>query len=90
MVGMDDTEPKKPADIMGKLSKGVIITVMKEAGIPWALALGNVKGRECTGTVKELYQQYAASGWQEIDGMADSVDEISGWILSRYQQIAVT
>ena len=49
-----------------------------------------LKGRECTGTVKELYQQYVASGWQEIDGMVDSVDEISGWILSGYQQITVT
>lgn len=31
---MDDAKPKKPVDIVGKLPKGVIITVMEEAGIP--------------------------------------------------------
>lgn len=42
MVGMDDAEPKKLVDIVGKLPKGVTITVMGEARIPRALALGSV------------------------------------------------
>jgi hypothetical protein len=44
---MDDTEPKKFVDIMGKLPKGMIITVMEEAGIPKAKALGSVKDIFC-------------------------------------------
>lgn len=43
MVGMDDTEPISLWTLMGKLPKGVIITVVGEARIPWALALGSVK-----------------------------------------------
>lgn len=40
---MDDTEPKKLVDIVGKLPKGVIITVMEEARILRALAQRSVK-----------------------------------------------
>ena len=43
MVGMDDAEPKKLVDIMEKLPKGVIITVMVEARIHESLDSGNVK-----------------------------------------------
>ena len=43
MVGMDDAEPKKLVDIMEKLPKGVIITVMVEARIPESLDSGSVK-----------------------------------------------
>ena len=43
MVGMDDAEPRKLVDIMGKLPKGVIITVMVEARIPESKDSGSVK-----------------------------------------------
>lgn len=53
MVGIDDTEPKKPVDIMEKLPKGVTIIVMKEAGIPRAKAQGSVNEQKDYVIVKD-------------------------------------